>query len=68
VLGACWPSTKFWRTLVVFNHFWDFDRMVEDRAPRRSEDHRISPPFAGILGFRIYVMGMEYRPMCLTHV
>jgi hypothetical protein len=26
---SCWPLTKFWRTLVIFDHFWDFDRMVE---------------------------------------
>jgi hypothetical protein len=45
-----WPSTKFWRTLVMFDHFWDFDRLVEDGAPRRSGDHGISPPFAGFLG------------------
>jgi hypothetical protein len=36
--------------LVMFDHFWDFDRLVEDGAPRRSGDRRISPPFAGFLG------------------
>ena len=30
----CWPLTKFWRTLVMFDQFWDFDRLVEDGAPR----------------------------------
>jgi hypothetical protein len=44
-VGSCWPSTKFWRTLVVFDHFWDFDRLVKDGAPRRSRDREISPPF-----------------------
>jgi hypothetical protein len=29
-------------TLVMFDHFWDFDRLVEDGVPRRSEDHGIS--------------------------
>jgi hypothetical protein len=31
------------RTLVMFDHFWDFDRLVEDGAPRRSGDRGISP-------------------------
>jgi hypothetical protein len=34
----------------VFEHFWDFDRLVEDRAPRQSGDHGILPPFAEFLG------------------
>jgi hypothetical protein len=34
----------------MFDHFWDFDRLVEDEAPRRSGDRGISPPFAGFLG------------------
>jgi hypothetical protein len=49
----------------VFDHFWDFDKLVEDGAPRRSGDHGISPPFAGFLGFRVYVTGMGCRPMGL---
>jgi hypothetical protein len=24
-----WPLTKFWRSLVMFDFFWDFDRLVE---------------------------------------
>jgi hypothetical protein len=34
----------------VFNHFWDFDRLVEDGVPRRSGDRGILPPFVGFLG------------------
>jgi hypothetical protein len=34
----------------MFDHFWDFDRLVEDEAPRRSGDRGISPPFMGFLG------------------
>jgi hypothetical protein len=34
----------------MFDHFWDFDRLVEDGVPRRREDHRILPPFMGFLG------------------
>jgi hypothetical protein len=30
------PRPSFERTLVVFDHFWDFDRLVEDGAPRQS--------------------------------
>jgi len=52
----------------MFDHFWDFDKLVKDEAPRRSGDRGISPPFARFLGFRVYVMGMGCRPMGLTHV
>jgi hypothetical protein len=52
----------------VFDHFWDFDRLVEDRAPRRSRYRGISPPFAGFLGFRVYVTSMGCHSMGLTHV
>jgi hypothetical protein len=31
-------------------HFWDFDRLVEDGVPGRSGDHGISLLFAGFLG------------------
>jgi hypothetical protein len=24
---VCWPLTKFWRSLVRFDLFWDFDRL-----------------------------------------
>jgi hypothetical protein len=41
----------------MFDHFWDFDRLVEDGAPRRSRDRGISlvlqacGPNKGLLGF-----------------
>jgi hypothetical protein len=47
----------------VFDHFLDFDKLVEDGAPRRSRDRGILPPFVGFLGFRVYVMGMVCRPI-----
>jgi hypothetical protein len=34
----------------MFDHFWDFDRLVKEGAPRRSGDCGISPPFMGFLG------------------
>jgi hypothetical protein len=38
VTGECWgpigPQPSFEETLVMFDHFWDFDRLVEDGAPR----------------------------------
>jgi hypothetical protein len=68
VLGAYWLLTKFWITLVVFYHFWDFDRLVEDGAPRRSRDCGISHPFVRFLGIRDYVTGMGCWPMGLIHV
>jgi hypothetical protein len=49
----------------VFDHFWDFDRLVEDGAPRRSKDREDLSLFAGFLGFRVYVMGMGCQPMGL---
>jgi hypothetical protein len=30
--SQCWPLTKFWITLLMFDHLWDFDRLVEGRA------------------------------------
>jgi hypothetical protein len=51
--------------MVMFDHFWDFDRLVEDGAPRRSGDRGIPPPFAGFLGFRVDVMGMGCQLMGL---
>jgi hypothetical protein len=44
------PRPSFVETLVVFDHFWDFDRLVEDGAPRRSRRSG-SRPFCGIFGF-----------------
>jgi hypothetical protein len=49
----------------VFDHFWNFDRLVKDGAPRRTEDRGISPTFCGLFGFRAYVTGMGCRPMGL---
>jgi hypothetical protein len=55
-------------TLVVFDHFWDFDRLVEDGAPKRSEDRKISPFLRVFWAFRVYVMGMGCRPMVLPMI
>jgi hypothetical protein len=33
----------------VFDHLWDFDRLVKDGAPSRSGDREILPLFAGFL-------------------
>jgi hypothetical protein len=52
----------------VFDHFWDFDRLVEDEAPRRSRDHRISLVLWDFWAFRVYVTGMGCWPMGFTHV
>ena len=34
VLGACWTSTKFWGNIGRVWPILDFDRLVEDGAPR----------------------------------
>jgi hypothetical protein len=51
----------------MFDHFWDFDRLVEDGAPRRSEDRGISPFLCAFWDFRVYVTDMVCRSMGLTH-
>jgi hypothetical protein len=51
----------------MFDHFLNFNGLVEDGAPRRRGDRMISPPFTGFLGFMVYVMGMGCRTMGLTH-
>jgi hypothetical protein len=48
----------------VFDHFWDFDRLVEDGAQAKWRSRDLTP-FVGFLGFRVYVMGMGCRPMGL---
>jgi hypothetical protein len=67
VLGACWPLTKFWRSLVRFDLFWDFDRLskVERKSKQRSWD---LDPFLGIFGFWAYVTGMGMSAHGFTHV
>jgi hypothetical protein len=49
----------------MFDHFWDFDRLVEDGAPRRSGDHGISLVLQDFWAFRVYVTGMGCQPMGL---
>jgi hypothetical protein len=34
----------------VFDHFWDFDRLVEDEVLGEVENVRSPPPFVGLLG------------------
>jgi hypothetical protein len=45
----------------MFDHFWDFDRLVEDGAPRWSRDHGISLILWDLVDptrvIRVYVMG-----------
>jgi hypothetical protein len=69
VTGGCWglvgPRPSFEETLVMFDHFWDFDRLVEYGTPRRSGDHEISPFLWAFWDFRVYVTGMGCRPMGL---
>jgi hypothetical protein len=50
VLGAYWPSTKFWDNLGRVDHFWDFDRLVKDKRPGEAEIVS-SRSFCGIFGF-----------------
>jgi hypothetical protein len=52
----------------VFDHLWDFDRLVEDGEPRKSRDRGISLVLRDFWDFRVYVMGMGCQPMGFTHV
>jgi hypothetical protein len=65
----CWgpvgPQPIFGEPWSCLTIFWDFDSLVKDRAPRRRGYSGISPPFMGLLGFRVYVMGMGCHPMSL---
>ena len=67
MLAAYWPLTKFWRTLVMFDHFWDFERLVEDEVLGEAEITG-SHPFLWDFGFRVYVTGMGCRPMGLPMI
>ena len=45
VMYDCWPLTKFWRTLVMFDHFWDFDMLVEGEVQGKAEIAGYCPLF-----------------------
>jgi hypothetical protein len=49
-LTLSWALARFWRTLVMIDHFWDFDRLVEDRVPGEVEIVGSWPLFREILG------------------
>ena len=51
VLALYWPLTKIWRTLVTFDQFWDFDRLVEGRAQGKAEIAGSWPLIREFLGF-----------------
>jgi hypothetical protein len=53
----------------MFDHFWDFDRLVEDGAPRRSGDRGISLFLWTNKGFiRVFVLGYGMSAHGFTHV
>jgi hypothetical protein len=55
----------------VFDHFWDFDRLVEDGAPMQSRDRGISLVLRACglrKGFnRVYVTGYGMPSHGFTH-
>jgi hypothetical protein len=59
------PQPSFEETLVIFDHFWDFDRLVKDEAPMRSGDRGISPILRDFWDFGVYVTSMGCWPMGL---
>jgi hypothetical protein len=52
-------------TLVMFDQFWDFNRMVKDESPGKVEIMGSHPLF-WTFEIRVYVMGMRCFPMGLT--
>jgi hypothetical protein len=67
VLGACWPLTKIWISLVRFDLFWDFDRLSKEKCKLKQRLWNLGP-FLGIFGFWAYVMGMGMSAHGFTHV
>jgi hypothetical protein len=58
VLVGVGPRPSLKETLVVFDHFWEFDRLVKDGAHPGEEEIMGSRPFCGIfsiLGFMLWV-------------
>jgi len=49
----------------MFDHFQDFNKMVEEGTPRQGGDHGILPILWAFWSFRVYVMGMGCWPMGL---
>jgi hypothetical protein len=49
----------------MFDHFWDFDMLVEDEHPGEVEIMRSRPLLRDFCGIRVYVTGMGCRPMGL---
>jgi hypothetical protein len=49
----------------MFDHFLDFNRLVEDEIPWKIGDHGISPILRDFWDFRVYVMGIGCQPMGL---
>jgi hypothetical protein len=49
----------------MFDHFWDFDKLVEGRAQDKAVIAGSRPLFRVVFGIGVYVMGMGCRPMGL---
>jgi hypothetical protein len=49
----------------MFDHFWDFDRLVKGGVQGEAKITGSRPLFREILGLGFYVMGMGCRPMGL---
>jgi hypothetical protein len=43
VLGACWPLTKFWRSLVMFDLVLGLRQVVEDGVQDEAEIVDLGP-------------------------
>ena len=49
----------------MFDHFWDFDRLVEEEHPSEVDIAGSHPFLWDFLDFRVYVTGMGCHPMGL---
>jgi hypothetical protein len=47
----CWPLTKFWEHLVIFDHFWDFDNLSKMEHQTKQRLQNLGPLLGPFLGF-----------------
>jgi hypothetical protein len=49
-MSLCWTLTKFWISLVMFDLFWDFDRLVKGGAQVEANITGSRPLFRALFG------------------
>jgi hypothetical protein len=49
--SGCWPLTKFWEHLVIFDRFWDFDSLSKMERQTKWRLQNLGPRLGPFLGF-----------------